>query len=63
MGVEYPHRHVASLGIVGLGQGSAFALNLVADGHRVLAYDRNPAHVAALRADGAIAVIDAPSDR
>jgi 3-hydroxyisobutyrate dehydrogenase-like beta-hydroxyacid dehydrogenase len=33
--------------------GTAFALNLIADGHRVTAYDRDPAHVEALRAAGA----------
>jgi hypothetical protein len=43
-----------SVGVVGLGHmGNAFALNLVADGYRVLAYDRDPAHVEALRAAGA----------
>src|SRR5271156_444204 len=43
-----------SVGVVGLGHmGSVFALNLVADGYRVLAYDRNTAHVETLRAAGA----------
>jgi 3-hydroxyisobutyrate dehydrogenase-like beta-hydroxyacid dehydrogenase len=43
-----------SVGVVGLGHmGTAFALNLMTDGHQVLAYDRNPAHVEALRAAGA----------
>jgi 3-hydroxyisobutyrate dehydrogenase-like beta-hydroxyacid dehydrogenase len=41
-------------GVVGLGHmGTAFALNLITDGHRVIAYDRDPAHVEALRAAGA----------
>jgi 3-hydroxyisobutyrate dehydrogenase-like beta-hydroxyacid dehydrogenase len=41
------------VGVVGLGRmGSAFALNLIADGHRVLVYDRNPEHVAAIRKAG-----------
>src|ERR1700682_5369198 len=44
-------RHV---GVVGLGQmGMAFAANFVADGHRVLVWDRNPEHVAARRPAGA----------
>src|SRR5271156_1692504 len=41
------------VGVVGLGQmGAAFAVNLVADGRRVLAYDRDPAHMEAVRAAG-----------
>ena len=41
------------VGVVGLGHmGAAFALNLVADGRRVLAYDRDPAHMEAVRAAG-----------
>ena len=47
------------VGVVGLGHmGAAFALNLIADGCRVLAYDRNPARVAALRAAGADGIAD-----
>jgi len=43
-----------SVGVVGLGHmGTAFALNLITDGHRVVAYDRDPARVEALRATGA----------
>ncbi len=43
-----------SVGVVGLGHmGSAFALNLIADGHQVVAYDRDPTHVEALRTAGA----------
>jgi 3-hydroxyisobutyrate dehydrogenase-like beta-hydroxyacid dehydrogenase len=42
------------VGIVGLGQmGSAFAANFVADGHKVLVWDRDPQHVAAHRPTGA----------
>jgi 3-hydroxyisobutyrate dehydrogenase-like beta-hydroxyacid dehydrogenase len=42
------------VGVVGLGQmGMAFAANFVADGHRVLVWDRNPEHVAARRPSGA----------
>jgi phosphoglycerate dehydrogenase-like enzyme len=38
------------VGVVGLGHmGTAFALNLIADGCRVLVYDRNPARLEALR--------------
>ena len=38
-----------TIGVVGLGHmGAAFALNLLEDGHRVLAYDRDPAHEAAI---------------
>ena len=47
------------VGVVGLGHmGTAFAQNLMADGHRVLAYDRDPARVAALRAEGAEGMSD-----
>ncbi len=50
------------VGVLGLGHmGEAFALNLIADGHRVLAYDQNPDCVAALRqagADGAARLVD-----
>ncbi len=47
------------VGVVGLGHmGTAFALNLIADGCRVLAYDRDPARVAALRAEGAEGISD-----
>lgn len=47
------------VGVVGLGHmGTAFALNLIADGCRVVAYDRNPARVAALRAEGAEGISD-----
>jgi len=43
-----------SVGVVGLGHmGNAFALNLVAGGYRILAYDRDPAHVETLRRAGA----------
>jgi 3-hydroxyisobutyrate dehydrogenase-like beta-hydroxyacid dehydrogenase len=46
-----PH---CSVGVVGLGHmGTEFALNLITDGHRVIAYDRDPAHVEALRVAGA----------
>jgi 3-hydroxyisobutyrate dehydrogenase-like beta-hydroxyacid dehydrogenase len=42
------------VGVVGLGRmGEAFALNLVADGHRVLVFDRDPARVAAVGQAGA----------
>jgi 3-hydroxyisobutyrate dehydrogenase-like beta-hydroxyacid dehydrogenase len=38
------------VGVIGLGRmGDAFAHNLVADGYRVLAYDRLPERVAALQ--------------
>ena len=41
------------VGIVGLGRmGMAFALNLIADGHRVLAYDRNAERVEAVQTAG-----------
>jgi 3-hydroxyisobutyrate dehydrogenase-like beta-hydroxyacid dehydrogenase len=57
-----PTSSSAFVGVVGLGHmGAAFALNLIADGRRVLAYDRDPAHVEALRAagaEGACAVAD-----
>jgi 3-hydroxyisobutyrate dehydrogenase-like beta-hydroxyacid dehydrogenase len=38
--------------------GTAFALNLIADGHRVLAFDRDPAHVTAVRGAGAEGLFD-----
>ena len=42
------------IGVVGLGHmGTAFALNLIADGRRVLASDRDPARVEALVKAGA----------
>jgi 3-hydroxyisobutyrate dehydrogenase-like beta-hydroxyacid dehydrogenase len=42
------------IGIVGLGHmGTEFAANFVADGHRVLVWDRDPEHVAAHRPTGA----------
>jgi 3-hydroxyisobutyrate dehydrogenase-like beta-hydroxyacid dehydrogenase len=42
------------VGVLGLGHmGEAFALNLVADGHRVLVFDRDPTRVAALGRFGA----------
>src|ERR1700731_2882286 len=48
------------VGVVGLGRmGEAFALNLVADGHRVLVFDRDPTRVAArgqARAQGGAAL-------
>ena len=45
------------IGVVGLGHmGSAFALNLIADGRRVLACDKNAGRVAALAKEGAEAV-------
>jgi 3-hydroxyisobutyrate dehydrogenase-like beta-hydroxyacid dehydrogenase len=51
-----PHGPV---GVVGLGHmGAAFALNLMADGHHVLAYDRNPMRVEALGAAGAEAAAE-----
>jgi len=47
------------IGVVGLGHmGGAFARNLLADGLHVLAFDRNPTHVAALRKEGAYGVAD-----
>jgi len=47
------------VGIVGLGHmGTAFARNLIADGHRVLGYDHNPERVADLQRAGAEGVID-----
>jgi len=47
------------IGVVGLGHmGGAFARNLRADGLHVLALDRNPAHVAALRKEGANGAAD-----
>jgi 3-hydroxyisobutyrate dehydrogenase-like beta-hydroxyacid dehydrogenase len=47
------------IGVIGLGHmGCAFARNLLGDGIRVLAFDRNPAHVAALRKEGADAAAD-----
>jgi 3-hydroxyisobutyrate dehydrogenase-like beta-hydroxyacid dehydrogenase len=49
-----PTSSSAFVGVVGLGHmGAAFALNLIADGRRVMAYDRDPAHVEALRGAGA----------
>ena len=46
-----------TVGVVGLGHmGDAFALNLIADGHRVLTYDRDPVREAELRKAGAEAV-------
>lgn len=43
----------ALIGVVGLGHmGDAFALNLLEDGRRVVAFDRNPAHVARFREAG-----------
>jgi 3-hydroxyisobutyrate dehydrogenase-like beta-hydroxyacid dehydrogenase len=42
-----------TVGVVGLGHmGAAFALNLLADGHRVIAYDRNPARLQTVRDAG-----------
>jgi 3-hydroxyisobutyrate dehydrogenase-like beta-hydroxyacid dehydrogenase len=42
------------IGVVGLGHmGEAFARNLLSDGHRVQAFDRNPLRAAALREEGA----------
>jgi 3-hydroxyisobutyrate dehydrogenase-like beta-hydroxyacid dehydrogenase len=53
-GPMMPTSSSAFVGVVGLGHmGAAFALNLIADGRRVLVYDRDPAHVEALRAAGA----------
>jgi 3-hydroxyisobutyrate dehydrogenase-like beta-hydroxyacid dehydrogenase len=49
------------IGIVGVGHmGSAFALNLSADGRQVLAYDRDPARLATLQGAGVkgVSVID-----
>jgi len=47
------------VGVVGLGRmGTAFALNLIADGQRVLAYDRNAERVDAVGAAGGYAVSD-----
>jgi 3-hydroxyisobutyrate dehydrogenase-like beta-hydroxyacid dehydrogenase len=47
------------IGVVGLGHmGSAFARNLLADGLRVLAFDRNPARVSALHKEGAYAAAE-----
>jgi len=51
-----PHRVV---GIVGLGHmGAAFARNLLADGHRLMAHDRDGARVAAIQAAGAEGAAD-----
>jgi 3-hydroxyisobutyrate dehydrogenase-like beta-hydroxyacid dehydrogenase len=52
-----PRREPRTVGIVGLGHmGAAYALNLLADGYRVLAYDRNLEPRVAVRAAGADAV-------
>jgi len=41
------------IGVIGLGHmGTEFAANFVADGHRVLVWDRDPGHVAAHRPTG-----------
>ena len=51
-----------TVGIVGLGHmGSAFALNLLAAGHRVLAHDRNLRALAAIHAAGAEAATELAS--
>jgi 3-hydroxyisobutyrate dehydrogenase-like beta-hydroxyacid dehydrogenase len=43
-----------TVGVVGLGHmGEAFALNLISDGHLVVAYDRASSRVAALQSEGA----------
>jgi 3-hydroxyisobutyrate dehydrogenase-like beta-hydroxyacid dehydrogenase len=48
-----------TVGIVGLGHmGTAFALNLLADGYPVLAHDRNPASLEMVRLVGAHVVND-----
>lgn len=48
---------VLFIGVVGLGRmGEVIAVNLVEDGHRVLAFDRNPARAAALATSGVEAV-------
>ena len=53
-GLMMPTPASAFVGVVGLGHmGAAFALNLIDDGRRVLVYDRDPAHVEALRGAGA----------
>lgn len=45
------------VGMVGLGHmGAAFALNVLEDGRRVMAFDRDPAHIPALREAGGEAV-------
>jgi 3-hydroxyisobutyrate dehydrogenase-like beta-hydroxyacid dehydrogenase len=42
------------VGVIGLGRmGQAFAANLIADGYRVVVYDRNPEQAAALQRAGA----------
>jgi 3-hydroxyisobutyrate dehydrogenase-like beta-hydroxyacid dehydrogenase len=47
------------VGVVGLGHmGTAFALNLIADGHRLLAYDRDPTRLASIRSAGGEGVDD-----
>ena len=52
-----PAPTAGAVGVIGLGHmGSAFALNLMADGCRVLAYDRDEARVEALRKAGAEAL-------
>jgi 3-hydroxyisobutyrate dehydrogenase-like beta-hydroxyacid dehydrogenase len=49
-----PTSSSAFVGVVGLGHmGAAFALNLIADGRRVVAYDRDLVHVEPLRGAGA----------
>jgi 3-hydroxyisobutyrate dehydrogenase-like beta-hydroxyacid dehydrogenase len=45
---------VYRVGVVGLGHmGHAFAVNLIADGHQVFAYDRDPKHIQTLLGTGA----------
>ena len=56
-GDAVPKTSSPGVGVVGLGHmGSAFARNLLEDGRRVLVFDRNPEHSAALREAGAEAV-------
>jgi len=52
-----PSPRPGSVGVVGLGHmGGAFALNLLEDGRRVMAFDRDLAHIAAFRKAGGEAV-------
>jgi 3-hydroxyisobutyrate dehydrogenase-like beta-hydroxyacid dehydrogenase len=52
-GYAIPKSEHITVGVVGLGHmGQAFAVNLVADGHRVIAFDRDPSRVVAVHEAG-----------